>query len=233
MRGPEGTEVKVTVVRNEEEIEFNITREKIKFNYISSEVLENNVGYIKISSFEGNCANDFEEAYKELEGKGIKSLIIDLRNNGGGLVDQCLDIADLIVPKGATTLITVDKEKNEEVSKSNKEPIINMPIVVLVNEYTASASEILTGAIKENVEASVVGTTTYGKGVIQGIYLLSDKKTGLKVTIQEYFTPNRNKIHKTGITPDYEIELPEEWQGKSTVEKEYDTQLQKAIELLK
>ncbi len=233
MRGPEGENVKVTVVRDEKEIECNITREKIKFNYVSSEILENNIGYIKLSSFEGNCAKDFEKHYNDLQSKGIKSLIIDLRNNGGGLVDQSLEIADLIVPKGATTLITTDKNHNEEVSKAKKDPIINMPIVILVNEYTASASEILTGAIKENVNAKVVGTTTYGKGIIQGIYLLKDKKTGLKVTIQEYFTPNRNKIHKTGITPDYEVELPEEWKGKNTIDKEFDTQLIKAIEILK
>ena len=163
--------------------------------------------------------------------KGIKSLIIDLRNNGGGLVDQCLDIADLIVPKGATTLITVDKEKNEEVSKSNKEPIINMPIVVLVNEYTASASEILTGAIKENVEASVVGTTTYGKGVIQTVITLTDG-SGLKITTAEYFTPNGTGINKKGIKPDIEVELPDTVKSIYSVKENEDTQLKKAIEEL-
>ncbi len=233
MRGKEGTEVKVNVIRNEEEKEFNIAREKIEFQYISSEMLGNNIGYIKISAFEGNCAHDFETKYKELESQGIKSLIIDLRNNGGGLVDQSIAIADFVVPKGSTILITKDKNNKEEISKSENDQIVKVPVVILTNEYTASASEILAGALKENIGAKIVGTKTYGKGVIQGIYLLNDNETALKVTIQEYFTPNGNKINKNGLTPDYEIELPEEWKGKTTVEKQYDTQLVRAIEILK
>lgn len=232
MKGVEGTKVKVTVERKGENIDFDITREKIKFNCVSSEKLENNIGYIKISSFDGGVADDFEKAYKELNSQGIKSLIIDLRNNGGGLVDQCLDIAELVVPKGSKMLITKDKKNNEDVSTSSKQPIVNVPIVILVNEYTASASEILTAAIRENVDAKVVGTQTYGKGVIQGIYPLEDEVTALKITMQEYYTPKHNKIHKVGITPDFVIELPEEWKGQLTVEKGFDNQLNKAIELL-
>lgn len=233
MRGPEDTEVKITIIRNDEEKELTITRQKIQFKYVSAQVLEDNIGYIKISSFEGGCAKAFEEEYKKLQEKGIKSLIIDLRNNGGGLVDQCLDIASLIVPKGEITLITKDKKDKEEISKSTKDPIVNVPVVVLVNGYSASASEILTAALKESANAKVVGTTTYGKGVIQGIYLLKDNKTGVKVTIQEYFTPKRNKINKQGITPDYVIDLPEELKETTNIEASKDTQLQKAIEVLK
>lgn len=232
MKGVEGTKVKVTVERDGKNIDFDIIREKIKFNCISSEKLENNIGYIKISSFDGGVAEDFEKAYKELSSQGIKSLVIDLRNNGGGLVDQCLSIAELIVPKGSKMLITKDKQNNEDVSTSSKEPIVNVPIVILVNEYTASASEILTAAIRENVNAKVVGTQTYGKGVIQGIYPLEDQITALKITMQEYYTPNHNKIHKVGITPDIVLELPEEWKGQLTVEREFDNQLNKAVELL-
>ena len=232
MKGVEGTKVKVTVERNGENIDFDITREKIKFNCISSEKLENNIGYIRISSFDGGVAEDFEKAYKELSSQGIKSLVIDLRNNGGGLVDQCLEIAELIVPKGSKMLITKDKQNNEEISTSSKDSIINVPIVILVNEYTASASEILTAAIRENVNATVIGTKTYGKGVIQGIYSLDDQVTALKITMQEYYTPNHNKIHKQGITPDIVLELPEEWKGQLTVEREYDNQLNKAVEIL-
>jgi len=232
MKGVEGTKVKVTVERDGKNIDFDITREKIKFNCISSEKLENNIGYIRISSFDGGVADDFENAYKELSSQGIKSLVIDLRNNGGGLVDQCLSIAELIVPKGSKMLITKDKQNNEEISTSSKQPIVNVPIVILVNEYTASASEILTAAIRENVNAKVVGTQTYGKGVIQGIYPLEDQITALKITMQEYYTPNHNKIHKVGITPDIVLELPEEWKGQLTVEREFDNQLNKAVELL-
>lgn len=233
MKGIEETKVELTVQRDEKELKFDIIREKIKFNCVKSEKLENNIGYIKISSFDGGCAEDFEKYYKELENSGIKSLIIDLRNNGGGLVDESLKIAELIVPKGSKMLITSDKSKNEVVSTSKEQPIINIPVIILTNEYTASASEILTAAIKENTNAKIVGTKTYGKGVIQGIYLFNDQKTGIKVTIQEYFTPNHNKLNKIGITPDYEVELPEEWKGYSNVDKETDTQLNKAIELLK
>lgn len=233
MKGQENTKVKVTVVRDGKEISYDITREKIKFKCVKGEKLENNIGYIKISSFDGGVANDFKNAYNDLKSQGINSLIIDLRNNGGGLVDQSLDIAEMIVPKDSTMLITKDKKQNEEISKSKKEPIINVPIVFLVNDYTASASEILTAAVRENTNAKVVGIQTYGKGVIQGVYLLADGKTGLKITMQEYFTPNRNKIHKIGITPDEVVELPDEYKNQTTVEREYDTQLKKAIELLK
>ena len=233
MKGIEGTNVKVTIVRDGEEKELDIKREKIKFKYVSSEKLENNIGYIRISSFEGECSKEFKNAYNDLKAQGIDSLIIDLRNNGGGLVSQSLAIADMIVPNGAKTLITVDKKDKEEISYSKGEPIVDVPIVILVNEYTASASEILTAAIKENVDCKVVGTTTYGKGIIQGIFLFNDQKTGLKITMQEYFTPNHNKLHKIGIEPDETVELPEEWKGHVTVEKEFDTQLNRAIEILK
>ena len=233
MKGIAGTKVKLTVEREGKEIDFDIIRNEIKFKCVKSEMLENNIGYIKISSFGGECAADFKKAYEDLKSQSVKSLIIDLRNNGGGLVDQSLDIAEMIVPKGSKMLITEDKKRHEEISTSNKEPIINVPIVVLVNEYTASASEILTAAIRENVDAKVIGTNTYGKGIIQGIYLLKDKKTGMKITIQEYFTPNHNKLHKIGIKPDETIELPEEWQGHASVDREADTQLNRAIEILK
>ncbi len=233
MKGIEGTKVKVTVQRDGKELEFDILREKIKFKCVKSEKLEDDIGYIRISSFDGGCAEDFKNAYNELNSKGIKSLVIDLRNNGGGLVDQSLEIAEMIVPKGSTMLITKDNKDKEELSVSKKEPTINVPIVILVNDYTASASEILTAAIKENTNAKVVGTQTYGKGVIQGIYLFDDQKTGLKITMQEYFTPKHNKLHKIGITPDEVIELPDEWKGQLNVERQYDNQLQKAIELLK
>ena len=233
MKGIEGTKVKVTVERSGKELDFDIVREKIKFKCVKSEKLENNIGYIKISSFDGGCASDFKKAYNELSSQGIKSLIIDLRNNGGGLVDESLDIAEMIVPKGSKMLITKDKKEKEEESISKNSPIVNVPIVILVNEYTASASEILTAAIRENTDAKVVGTQTFGKGIIQGIYMLSDQKTGLKITMQEYFTPKHNKLHKIGITPDVVLELPEEWQGHLSVERQYDNQLNKAIEMLK
>ena len=233
MKGKEDTQIEFTIERDKKEIELNMKRENIKFKYVKSEILENNIGYIKITSFDGGCAEDFKNAYNDLNSKGIKSLIIDLRNNGGGLVDQSLDIAEMIVPEGSKMLITKDKRNNEDISISKEKPIVNVPIVILVNEGTASASEILTAAIRENTNAKVVGTKTYGKGIIQGIFLFDDKKTGMKITMQEYFTPNYNKLHKIGITPDEIVELPDEWKGYVIVDRKNDNQLKRAIELAK
>lgn len=232
IKGPEGTKVKVEIKRNGQTQEIEVERRKILISHIDSKIIEDNIGYISISDFEGGCAQEFEENYKNLEEQGIESLIIDIRNNGGGLVDEAIAILELITNKGSTLLITTDKNEAEEVTKSEKDPIINMPIVLLVNEYSASASEIMAGALKDNNKATLVGTTTYGKGVIQKVYPLTDG-SGLKMTTNEYFTPNHNKINKIGIDPDEEIDLPEEVKYKTDITEEEDTQLQKAIEILK
>lgn len=233
MKGIAGTKVALTIERDEKELNFDVIRNEIKFKNVKSEMLDNNIGYIRITAFNGGCADEFKKAYEDLKGKSAKSLIIDLRNNGGGLVDQSLEIADMIVPKGSKMLITADKSGKEKIEYASKDPIVDIPIIILVNEYTASASEILTAAIRENTNSKVVGTNTYGKGVIQGVYLLKDKETGLKVTIQEYYTPNHNKLNKIGIKPDETIDLPEELRGYSNIDKEKDTQLKRAIEILK
>ena len=232
IKGPEGTKVKVEIKRNGQTQEIEVERRKILISHIDSKIIEDNIGYISISDFEGGCAQEFEENYKNLEEQGIESLIIDIRNNGGGLVDEAIAILELITDKGSTLLITTDKNEAEEVTKSEKDPIINMPIVLLVNEYSASASEIMAGALKDNNKATLVGTTTYGKGVIQKVYPLTDG-SGLKMTTNEYFTPNHNKINKIGIDPDEEIDLPEGVKYKTNITEEEDTQLQKAIEILK
>ena len=232
IKGEEGTNVKLVVLRDNQTLTFDITREKIKENQVEGKVLSNNIGYIKFTSFDESTAEDFKNEFEELNKKGIKSLIIDLRNNGGGIVESALKIADYMTDKGSVLLYEVDKNGKETVKKSENDPIINMPIIVLTNENTASASEILAGALKDLGKAKIVGTKTYGKGVIQQILTLSDG-SGLKITIEEYQTPNKNKINKIGITPDEEVELPEELQNSLEIEESKDTQLQKAIELLK
>ena len=146
-------------------------------------------------------------------------------------MDEALKIADLMVPKDEVLLITSDKEQSEEITKAKKKEEINLPIVVLVNEYSASASEILAGILKEDINAKLIGVKTYGKGVIQTVYTLSDG-SGLKITTNEYFTPNHNKINKIGIEPTIEIKLPEEYRYTSNVPREEDTQLKKAIDEL-
>lgn len=232
IKGEEGTTVKLEIVRDDKTLEFEIVRERINTNPIKSEVLENDIGYIKISSFDENTSSDFKEKFEELEKKNIKSLIIDLRNNGGGIVEEATTIADYIADKGAELLITVDKNGKEEIEKSKQEPIINMPIVVLVNENTASASEILAGALKDLEKATIVGTQTYGKGVIQNFLTMTDG-SGIKITSEEYYTPNRTKINKIGIEPNEIVELPKEVTNILYVTEEQDTQLKKAIEILK
>lgn len=232
IRGEEGTKVKLEIYRNGETKEFEITRKKVVISHITTKVLEDNIGYIAISDFDGDCANEFKTKYKELEKKGITKLIIDIRNNGGGIVDKSLEIANTMIEKGSTLLITKDKKNNEDITKATENPIINMPVVVLTNEYSASASEILAGALKDNNKATLVGTKTYGKGIIQELNKLSDG-SGLKVTVSEYYTPNHTAINKIGITPDVEVELSDETKKQLNLEEKDDNQLQKAIEILK
>lgn len=232
IKGEEGTTVKLEILRGTEKLQFEITRRKINTNPVISKKLDNNIGYLEISSFDEGTATDFKAKFEDLRSQGITSLILDLRNNGGGLVDEALQIADYIVPKGKDLLITVDKNEKEEIKKAEQDVLIDMPIVVLVNKNSASASEILAGALKDLDEATIVGTTTYGKGVIQQVLSLRNG-SGLKVTVEEYYTPNRTKINGIGIEPDEKVELPETVTNPLVVKEEEDTQLKKAIEILK
>lgn len=232
IKGEEGSSVKVEILRGTETKTFELKRESIKVNPVEGKVLENQIGYIEFSSFDEGTAKDFKEKYEELQKQGIKSLIIDLRNNGGGIVDEALEIADYIADKDAILLYEVDKNNKEEIKKSKNDPIINVPIVVLTNENTASSSEILAGALKDLGKAKICGIKTYGKGVIQQVLTLADG-SGLKITAEKYLTPNKIEINKIGIEPDEEIKLPDSVENVLLVEEKDDTQLQKAIEMLK
>lgn len=233
LKGKEGTTVKVTVLRDGKEIDMDITRKKITVDHVASKMLDNQIAYIQIDSFDSGVEEAFKEQITQLKNDGAKSIIIDLRSNGGGIVDEATGIAELFVKKGETILITKGKNEGENITKSKKDPIItDMPVVVLVNEGTASASEILAAALKEQYGAKIVGKTTYGKGVIQTLYTLTDG-SGLKITTDEYFTPNHNKIHKVGIKPDIEVDLTKDSQGYYETSMEKDAQIQKAIEELK
>ena len=228
IKGEAGTKVHIKVARGSEYLEFDITREEIKVYHVESEIKEENIGYISLITFDEGCAAEFKTALQELEKKGAKKLILDLRYNTGGLVDEALEIANYFIEKDKPVLLTVDAKGEKIVTKTQKEALTDMEFVVLVNEYSASASEILVGALKDNNRAKSVGIETYGKGVIQNVFSLMDGSV-LKLTVAEYFTPKETKINKVGIEPDYKVELPE-------VEKEedfVDTQLNKAIELLK
>lgn len=229
IKGEEGTKVKLEIKREDKTFDVEVERKKIEVSHIDSRMLESNIGYIQIADFDGGAAKEFRENYEKLKSEGATSLIIDIRNNGGGVVDESIDILEMICDKGSTLLIEKDKDGNETITTAEEDPIINMPIVVLTNEYSASASEILAGALKDNGKATIIGEKTYGKGVIQTLYSLSDG-SGLKITTAEYCTPNRNSINKIGIEPDIEVKLPE---NTKEITDKNDTQLKKAIEELK
>lgn len=227
IKGDEGTKVKIQLKRDEQIVELEVERKKIIVNPVKAEVKQNNIGYIKLTSFDENISTIFKEKYEEMQKQNkIKSLIIDLRDNGGGIVKEALAIADYMLEKDAKMLITVNKKGNEVIEKSQDEPIITIPVILLVNENSASASEILVGALKDNNRAKIVGTKTYGKGVIQELLTLKDG-SAIKLTTEEYYTPNRTKINKIGIEPDELVEKDEE------SDSDTDLQLQKAIEMLK
>lgn len=233
LKGEENTKVKVTVLRNGEELELEITRRKIVVEHVAAKMLDNKIGYIQIDAFDDGVAKTFEKELKSLQEDGMKGLIIDLRSNGGGVVSEATDIADLFSNEGETLLITKSKSENEVLEKAKRSKSVkDIPVVVLVNQGTASASEILAGALRDNYGAMLVGKKTYGKGVIQTVYSLSDG-SGLKITTDEYFTPKHNKINKEGLTPDVEVELTKDSEGKYQTEEDKDAQLIKAIEKIK
>lgn len=229
IKGEEGTMVKLKVIRDNQYVTIDVERKAIKVYHVKNEMLENNIGYIKLSTFDEGCSDEFETAFKDLQGKGAQKLIIDLRDNTGGLVDEALKIADMIVPKDKKLLITKNSKGEKETTVAKQDVMIDMDIIVLVNGYSASASEILVGCLQDNKEAQIVGTTTYGKGVIQNVFSLSDGSV-LKLTTAEYFTPNETQINKKGINPDFAVQLVPEAEGQ---EEEIDEQLNKALEMLK
>ncbi len=232
IKGEVGKSVKLKIKRGDQILEFDVPRENIKLHQIYTEVLDNQIGYMDIYSFDEGTSEQFKNKYNELKEKGIKGLIIDLRNNPGGIVQEATGIADAMIEKGKTILITKDKDGKEEITESEEEPIVDVPVILLTNNNSASASEILAGALKDNGVAKIVGEKTYGKGVIQNVFTLSSG-AGLKITTNEYFTPNNSKINKIGIEPDIEVSLPENLEDELNIPFEQDTQLKRAIEELK
>lgn len=231
MRGTAGTKVSVTVSRNGEEKTFDLTREAIDEDTVASQVLYGDVGYIQITQFTEKTADDFKSQLSDLQSKGIKYLIIDLRDNGGGLVDSSVAVADRLL--GDTEVVyTVDKSGKRQDYKSTADVKLDLPMVVLVNGGTASASEILSGAIQDTAAGTLIGTKTFGKGIVQEIHPLSDG-SGYKLTIAQYFTPKGRNIHGVGLTPDITVEQNDAYKDSLYVPQDQDTQLQKALETLK
>ena len=198
IKGKENTKVNLTVQRSGKELNFDIERKTIVTKSVSNEVIEDNIGYLRITSFDENTYKEFKENLSQLESKGVKGLVIDLRDNPGGLLDVCVDIADDLIGKG-TIVYTKDNTGNKEYYKSDDKEV-NMPIAVLINGGSASASEILTAALVDNQKAIAIGETSFGKGLVQSVKGLKDG-TGYKLTTAQYFTPNGDYINGKGITP--------------------------------
>lgn len=226
VKGKEGTTVKVTIMRGTEEMDLELVRKTISVPTVEYEMLDNNMGYIIISEFDEITTSQWMEAYETLKQQGMTSLIVDLRNNPGGGLSVVAEILDSILPEG---MIVYHEDKNgqREEYKSDEEHKIEVPLAVLVNGNSASASEIFAGAVKDYGIGTLIGTTTFGKGIVQQMVSLGDG-SAMKVTISKYYTPNGVCIHGTGIEPDIQVEFDAEAYEKD----ESDNQLQKAIEVL-
>ena len=220
VKGPENTFVQITILRNKDKFIKKVMRKEIKIKTVKSS-MDKNIGYIQIVSFSEDTAQEFMDAYTDLQNQGMQGLVLDLRNNPGGLLGACVDIAKNLVPKGDIVSI-VDKDGNKEVYSSDLEQV-QYPVAVLINKNSASASEILSGAIQDTKSGVIIGETSYGKGSVQTILPMMDDDA-VKLTIAKYYTPSGRSIDGVGITPDIEVKLDE----NSTV----DTQLDKAKEVI-
>ncbi len=227
IKGEEGTKVEITVLRGEkmEEYTATATRKLVEVHTVEHAMREDGIGYIKITEFDSVTYDQFASALEELESQGMKGLVIDLRNNPGGNLDTVCEILDLILPEG-TIVSTKDKNGKGDTYTSDEERKLELPMSVLTNGNSASASEIFAGAIQDYGVGTLVGTTTFGKGIVQQIFPLTDG-TSIKLTISEYFTPNGRNIHGTGIDPDVEVEYE-----YNEEEPTKDSQLEKAIEIV-
>lgn len=228
IKGEKGTEVNLTVYRGDDHEEVTVTavRNTIQAQTVEYRMMEDGVGYIAVSEFDLVTYKQYKQALEDLEGQGMKGLVVDLRNNPGGNLSTVCEMLDLMLPEGLI-VYTEDKDGNRDEERSDEAHQFHLPLAVLMNGNSASASEIYAGAIQDYGTGVIVGTQSYGKGVVQQIFDLKDG-TSVKLTIAEYFTPKGRNIHGTGITPDVEVEyeLNEE-------DPEADNQLDKAVEVLR
>ncbi len=230
VRGAEGTFVDLEIKRGEEIFPVKVERRKVFTETVTYRMLDNNIGYIEISQFETTTAEQFNNAIDSLNAQGMAKVIMDLRDNPGGDYDTVVAMADRVLPKGKI-LTTRDKNNREKTETSDEEHQLHIPMVLLVNGNSASASELFTGAIQDYDWATIVGTQSFGKGIVQSIFRLPDG-SGIKFTTEKYFTPKDRDINGVGITPDVVIDIPEDAYKDGLVTEDEDTQLQKAIEIL-
>ncbi len=228
IKGDEGTEVELALIRGDkaEEVAVTAVRRKIEAVTVSYEMKEGSIGYIRITEFDSVTSGQYEEALTDLENQGMKGLVVDLRSNPGGNLDVVVDILDLMLPEG-TVVSMEDKSGEETVYTSDEKHQFTKPLAVLMNGNSASASEIYAGAIQDYDAGEIVGTQSYGKGVVQQIFDLKDG-TSVKLTIAEYFPPSGRSINGKGITPDVEVVYEQDEENP-----DYDNQLEKAIEVVR
>ena len=234
MKGEEGTEVTLSIMREgtNDPIDYVIKRGTIEVPTISYEMLDNKIGYIYIMEFDEVTVPQFKAALEGLEKQGMQGLVIDVRDNPGGLYDSCVEMLDELLPKG---LLVYQEDKNgTRLSESYAEDKdqIEVPLAIIINENSASASEIFAGAMQDYDKATIVGTQSFGKGIVQSVIPVGDG-SAIKVTVSKYFTPEGRDIHGTGIVPDVVVELDEELTQKVVISYEEDNQLQEAIKIVK
>lgn len=208
IKGEKGTDVNLTVIRNSEEKNFTVTRDKINVKTVSYHMMDNNIGYIYVTQFDDVTTEQFKGAVDDLQNQGMEGLIIDIRNNPGGVLTTVVDMLDYILPNGLIVYTETKDGKKTEYSGSDGHEI-NIPMAVLVNGNSASASEIFAGAMQDYQKAQIIGTQTFGKGIVQTIRQLTDG-SAVKYTIAKYFTPKGQDIHGKGVTPDQVVELPDD-----------------------
>lgn len=229
-KGEAGSHVKIQVNRDGELKEFDIVREQIEIPSLEYEMLDNQIGLISLWEFSEVTSEQFDHAYKDLQQQGMQGLIIDLRDNYGGVVDAAIDVAEHFLPEGIV-VYTEDKQGRKDEFMASGSNIFNKPLVLLVNGNTASSAEILAGAVKDYEKGTLIGTKTFGKGIVQNVISLGDG-TALKMTTSKYFTPKGNNIHGIGIEPDITVEYSEEMKQAETYSKEIDNQLQEGIRFI-
>lgn len=231
MRGEPGTPVNVQVQRGDQLLDFVVDRAVVHVNWVNSCMLEGNVGYISLYEFSGDCSPSFAVHLDNLMNEGARSLIIDLRDNPGGWVDDAQKVADMFLAEGNVASLVYRDGTTELYTTTTDGKENPIPLVVLVNEYSASASEILAGALQDRGRATIVGTQTFGKGVVQYVLPVGTRGAGMQLTVAQYYTPNGNEVHKVGITPDIEATLPEGDTTMYDIGDLSDAQLKKAHEI--
>lgn len=230
IRGEEGTSIEMVYKRGDQEHTIEITREEVIVPSVSHRMLDDKIGYIRISSFVNGTQKDFEDALADLQSQGMQGIVFDMRDNGGGMVDSVVAILDDILPAG-TVVYTMDKSGKREDYTSDDAKKIEIPVTVLVNENTASAAEIFTGAIRDFNYGTIIGTNTFGKGIVQSTVPLSDG-SAVKITVATYYTPSGECIHEKGIKPDIELEFSYADENPTEYDELKDNQVQKAMEVL-